>query len=271
MKRTIVKGRGAIWFDLLTKGFTVKKGLCPSVLVADGEMNGIPMRAIAVVADVKNHYPRAKNGEVGLLEGWTLGQVISEAVKEDRRKKVKRVILAIIDVPSQAYGRREEAFGIHLALSAAAGAYANARQLGHPVIGLIVGKAMSGAFLAHGYQANRLIALNDQGVMVHAMGKASAARITLRTIDALEELASTIPPMAYDIKNYHTLGLLEELIDIKNPEKPTKDEIAHVLESVQKAIKETLKSGVDLKNRLGSPNRKSTSLVYEKMREQWTQ
>jgi malonate decarboxylase gamma subunit len=40
------------------------------------------------------------------------------------------------------------------------------------VIALLVGKAMSGAFLAHGYQANRLIALRDPGVMVHAMGKA---------------------------------------------------------------------------------------------------
>lgn len=90
--------------------------------------------------------------------------MVNEAIQEDRDKPVKRAIVAIIDVPSQAYGRREEAFGIHLALAAAAGAYANARLAGHPVIGLIVGKAMSGAFLAHGYQANRLIALNDRDV-----------------------------------------------------------------------------------------------------------
>ena len=79
----------------------------------------------------------------------------------DANSEVKRPIVAIIDVPSQAYGRREEAFGIHQALAGAAGAYAKARLAGHPVIGLIVGKAMSGAFLAHGYQANRLIAIND--------------------------------------------------------------------------------------------------------------
>ncbi len=85
-------------------------------------------------------------------------------------------------------------------------AYANARLAGHPVIGLIVGKAMSGAFLAHGYQANRLIAFKNSGVMIHAMGKESAARITLRTVEALEKLAATIPPMAYDIRNYDTLG-----------------------------------------------------------------
>ena len=51
---------------------------------------------------------------------------------------------------------------------------------------LLVGKSMSGAFLAHGYQANRIIALKDSGVMVHAMGKESAARVTLRSVDELE-------------------------------------------------------------------------------------
>ena len=88
------------------------------------------------------------------------------------------------------------------------------------MIGLIVGKAMSGAFLAHGYRANRLIAFNDKGVLIHAMGKESAARITLRTVDALEKLAATIPPMAYDISNYATLGLLSNLLDISNPDAP---------------------------------------------------
>ena len=51
------------------------------------------------------------------------------------------------------------------------------------MIALLVGKAMSGAFLAHGYQANRIVALRDPGVMVHARGKESAARVTLRTVD----------------------------------------------------------------------------------------
>ncbi|WP_428847757.1 biotin-independent malonate decarboxylase subunit gamma, partial [Serratia rubidaea] len=51
-----------------------------------------------------NHYPRAARGEVGLLEGWTLAQVVSEAVEADRHQTQKRAIVAIIDVPSQAYG-----------------------------------------------------------------------------------------------------------------------------------------------------------------------
>jgi malonate decarboxylase gamma subunit len=43
--------------------------------------------------------------------------VVSETVAEDASKSVKRPIVAVIDVPSQAYGRREEAFGIHQALA----------------------------------------------------------------------------------------------------------------------------------------------------------
>jgi malonate decarboxylase gamma subunit len=75
----------------------------------------------------------------------------------------KRAFIAIVDVPSQAYGRREEALGIHQALAGAADSYARARLAGHAGDRLLVGKAMSGAFLAHGYQANRLIALRDPG------------------------------------------------------------------------------------------------------------
>jgi malonate decarboxylase gamma subunit len=88
-------------------------------------------------------------------------------------------IVAVVVVSSQAYGRREEAFGIHAALAGAAGAYAKARQAGHAVIALIVGKAMSGAFLAHGYQANRIIALNDPGVRGKAANRCSAVRQSL--------------------------------------------------------------------------------------------
>ena len=173
--------RAALWLNKLAPDAPLMSGLCPSVQVADGQIDGESVRFIAVVPDANNHYPRAAGGEVGLLEGWTLAKVVNETIAADADQPVKRPIVAVIDVPSQAYGRREEAFGIHQALAGAAGAYAKARLAGHPVIGLIVGKAMSGAFLAHGYQANRLIAFNDSGVLVHAMGKESAARITLRT------------------------------------------------------------------------------------------
>jgi malonate decarboxylase gamma subunit len=260
--------RAAVWLDKLTASAPHMAGLCASVQVADGSVEGKPARFIAVVPDEHNHYPRAAGGEVGLLEGWTLAKVVSETIAEDADKAEKRAIVAVIDVPSQAYGRREEAFGIHQALAGAAGAYANARLAGHPVVGLIVGKAMSGAFLAHGYQANRLIAFNDAGVMIHAMGKESAARITLRTVEALEKLAATIPPMAYDISNYETLGLLSALLDIANPQAPQSDDLAKVNAALATAVREA-RSDNTLKNRLNAKNRHSSALVRERMRADW--
>jgi malonate decarboxylase gamma subunit len=265
---TQTNSRGAIWLEKLAPDAQRLSGLCASVQVADGELNGESVRFIAVVPDAQNHYPRAAQGEVGLLEGWTLAKVVSETVAADANSAVKRPIVAVIDVPSQAYGRREEAFGIHQALAGAAAAYANARLAGHPVIGLIVGKAMSGAFLAHGYQANRLIAFNDKGVLIHAMGKESAARITLRTVDALEKLAATIPPMAYDISNYATLGLLSNLLDISNPDAPSENDLTQVKTTLQQAIHDARQDNT-LKNRLGADNRRSSALVRERMRASW--
>ena len=260
--------RGELWLETLAPNAKRLEELCPSVQAADGELNGETVRFIAVVPDANNHFPRAAQGEVGLLEGWTLAKVVSETVAADADKAVKRPIVAVIDVPSQAYGRREEAFGIHQALAGAAAAYANARLAGHPVIGLIVGKAMSGAFLAHGYQANRLIAFNDKGVLIHAMGKESAARITLRTVEALEKLAATIPPMAYDISNYATLGLLSDLLDISNPDAPSESDLTRVKTTLQQAISDA-RQDTTLKNRLGADNRRSSALVRERMRASW--
>ncbi|MBE3511538.1 biotin-independent malonate decarboxylase subunit gamma [Enterobacter cloacae complex sp. I2] len=260
--------RGELWLETLAPHAKRLEGLCPSVQAADGELNGETVRFVAVVPDANNHFPRAAQGEVGLLEGWTLAKVVSETVAADADKAVKRPIVAVIDVPSQAYGRREEAFGIHQALAGAAAAYANARLAGHPVIGLIVGKAMSGAFLAHGYQANRLIAFNDKGVLIHAMGKESAARITLRTVEALEKLAATIPPMAYDISNYATLGLLSDLLDISNPDAPSGNDLTLVKTTLQQAISDA-RQDTTLKNRLGADNRRSSALVRERMRASW--
>lgn len=105
--------RGELWLETLVPNAKRIEGLCPSVQAADGELNGETVRFVAVVPDANNHFPRAAKGEVGLLEGWTLAKVVSETIAADADKAVKRPIVAVIDVPSQAYGRREEGFGIH--------------------------------------------------------------------------------------------------------------------------------------------------------------
>ena len=255
--------RGLQWFNALSAGATPVEGLPASLRVADGVLGEQPVRFIAVVTDAQNRFPRARNGEVGLLEGWGLAKAVNDAIARGD----KRPLIAIVDVPSQAYGRREEALGIHQALAAAAESYARARLAGHPVIALLVGKAMSGAFLAHGYQANRLIALRAPGVMVHAMGKASAARVTLRSVEELEALAASVPPMAYDIDSYASLGLLWEILSVSQIEQPTVQDVERVGDCLVSAIKDI--ETPDLSSRLGATHRAASSHVRQLLREQW--
>ncbi|AVB12835.1 MULTISPECIES: biotin-independent malonate decarboxylase subunit gamma [Pseudomonas syringae group] len=261
--------RGLHWFNALSAGATQVDGLPASLKVADGLLGEQPVRFVAVVADTGNRFPRARQGEVGLLEGWGLAKAVDDAIEQDRDRAEKRALIAIVDVPSQAYGRREEALGIHQALAGAVDSYARARLAGHAVIGLLVGKAMSGAFLAHGYQANRLIALRDPGVMVHAMGKASAARVTLRSVEDLEKLAASIPPMAYDIDSYASLGLLWETLSVSQIEQPTADDLTQVRNVLSSAIRDVRASGVDLSSRLGASNRAASATVRQLLRAQW--
>lgn len=270
---TRVATRGLNWFNALTaeSSFKTVPDFPASLRVADGELNGYPVRMIAVVADANNQFPRAQQGEVGLLEGWSLAKAVDQVIQADQAQSQKRAILCVVDVPSQAYGRREEVLGIHQALGAAADRYITARLAGHPVISLLVGKAMSGAFLAHGYQANRLIALDDEGVMVHAMGKESAARVTLRSVEELEQLASKVAPMAYDIHNYHSLGLLAEILQVQNIVHPQAEDVQLIQQHVSAALQDILHSqDRSLSSRFHGENRQASQKVRALLREQWS-
>ncbi|MDO4681364.1 MAG: biotin-independent malonate decarboxylase subunit gamma [Lautropia sp.] len=272
MKETNPEGRARRWLSRLAGSSDVMEGFPASVLVVDGVLGDEPARYIAVEKDADNPFPRARNGEVGLLEGWSLARAVREVVSMDKGARIQRPIVAIIDTPSQAYGRREEAYGIHLSLASAVAAYAQARLEGHPVIGLIVGKAMSGAFLAHGYQANRLIALEDPEVMVHAMGKAAAARITLRTVEQLEALAQSVVPMAYDIGSFSRLGVLWQLARVSNAANPTTEDVAFIERSMLEALAEIRSDPRrDLSSRLmgGDSGRALSSRVRQRLGEMW--
>lgn len=261
--------RGAVWLQALSGQDGLRGDLPASIRVADALLGDQPARYLTLVPDAHNPFPRARQGEAGLFEGWGLAQVVDEVLQADAGAAVKRALVAIVDVPSQAYGRREEALGIHQALAAAVDSYARARQAGHPVISLLVGKAMSGGFLAHGYQANRMLALRDPGVMVHAMGKESAARITLRTVEALEALAAENPPMAYDVDSYAALGLLWKTLDVDSVLEPSETDLARVREGLQLALADIAGAPRDLSGRLASPLRAASRRVRERLREQW--
>ncbi|WP_062441617.1 biotin-independent malonate decarboxylase subunit beta [Thalassobacillus devorans] len=266
-------GRGFTWFKALTGIKEAAQREIPSVLCADQKTGDVNTRFIAVLPDSNSKYPRARNGEVGLEQGWMIAKYIHEAIEEDKNGE-KRAIVAIVDVPSQAYGYKEELLGLHQACAAAVDAYATARMAGHPVVSLIVGNAISGAFLSHGMQANRLLAFNDESVNVHVMSKQSAARITRRTIAELEEATKKVPAMAYDVQSFSRLGALHELIEGVNFDQPDQKDIDLVMNKVNEAIYDVKNSNRDIDNRLKSPEavnggRAASIKVRDKLKELW--
>ena len=272
MNEKTISMRGRIWFEALAGKQAKHVPSVPSVLVADTTLQKERVRFLAIVPDPDNRFPCARQGQVGLQEGWNLAKQVRDVIKADESSE-KRAIIAIVDVPSQAYGRREELLGIFLAAAAATDAYVSARLAGHPVISLLVGHAISGGFLTHGAQANRLLAFNDSGVMVHAMAKNAAARVTRRTVEELDKLAETVIPMSYKIEDYAKLGTLYKLIDGVNVDSPEPKQVDQVRADLLAAIAEARSGQRDLSNRLQSQgaqkNRSATLVVRQRLAAEW--
>jgi malonate decarboxylase gamma subunit len=261
--------RGARWFQALA-GDTATAA---PVWSNDAALGGETAHFFTVVPDPQNRFPRATDNVVGLEQGWRLAQAVRKAIADDAKSGTRRPIVAIVDVKSQAYGYREETLGVHLACAAAVDAYAAARDAGHPVVALIVGPAMSGAFLAHGYQANRILAIDAPGTLVHAMGKEAAARVTRRTVEALEALGETITPMSYSMASFAKLGLLDELIGGVDADAPTEAQTEQVRERLAAAIGSAREDKPGLSHRLQSDAAKQTRAasieVRRRLAEQW--
>ena len=267
--------RGRAWFQALTGTNQPMAGDPGSVLVSNAEIGKEPALFLCVVPNPDSRFPCVRDGQVGLEEAYTLATRIREVIDADRTKpkSEKRPIIAIVDVKSQAYGRREETAGIFLAAAASADAYASARMAGHPVIALVAGHAFSGGFLTHGYQANRILAFDDAGIMIHAMHKEAAARITRRSVAELERLGHEIAPMSYEVHEFAKLGLLHKLLHLDNPQTPTPADIQAVQRELVEAIQDARTGTTDLSNRWRSEaarqTRRAGVAVRAAIEEQW--
>lgn len=265
---TVVTGRGRTWLTALAS--TEPRTVIPSVLRADTDS----ALYLAIVPDPDNPFHRAHEGQDGLTESLALAETIRAVMAEDAHKADKRAIVAVVDLPSQAYGRIEEMAGLHQAIAASVDAYHAARDAGHPVVAIVVGTALSGGFLSHGLQAQQLLALDDPGVEIHAMHKPAAARITMRTVAQLDELAKTVLPLSYNVRDWAQLGFCDGLLSIDNAEQPTAADVDSVRDAVIEAIGRARGGPRDLSNRLDSPgaqrNRTASRAVRERLGAQWT-
>lgn len=267
-----VSSRGRTWFQSIASKEYIEKSKIDSVLCSDIMLKGEIATVIAVVPDENTYYQRSKQGEIGLQQGWEVARCIREVMVEDEGK-TPRPIIAVVDVPSQAYGYKEELLGIFLSCASAVDAYASARLKGHSVITFIVGNAISGAFLAHGLQGSYMISLDDESITVHAMSKKSAARITKRSISDLDKSADAVPGIAYDIHSFNCLGALNCLLKVSDHDAPSKEDIDIVLGEFKKGIRESRNRSNLLSYRLETENAKIHRLlsikVREKLKELW--
>src|SRR6201996_8330708 len=267
--------RGKAWFKVLTGGDTPNSGDPHSVLASTAAVGNESALFLCVVPDKDSRFPCVRDGQVGLEEAFTLASHVRGVIAGDRGKprEAKRPIIAIVDVKSQAYGRREETAGIFFAAATSADAYASARMAGHPVISLVAGHAFSGGFLTHGYQANRILAFDDAGITIHAMHKEAAARITRRSVAELEKLGHEIVPMSYDVRDYAKLGLLYKLLHVDDPRHPTTADIEAVRHDLIDAIEDARRGAPDLSSRLQSDAakqaRKAGIAVRAALEAQW--
>src|SRR5271156_50738 len=260
--------RGRTWLHALS-GDLVPEPIIPSVLSATTDT----VRYLAVVPDPDNRFYRAREGQVGVTESLALAQAVRDLIGADKDTQHKRAIIAVVDLPSQAYGRNEEMAGLHQAMAASTDAYHDARNAGHPIVAVVVGTALSGGFLTHGLQANQILALDDPGVEIHAMHKAAAARITLRTVDELDELAKTIVPMSYDVEAWARLGFCDGLLKVENADAPTPQDLQTVRAAIAVAVQRARSGPVDLSNRLDSDaavtTRHASRAVRDLLARQW--
>ena len=260
--------RGRTWLRALS-GDLVPEPIIPSVLSATTDT----ARYLAVVPDPANRFYRAREGQVGVTEALALAQAVRDFIEADVHAQHKRAIVAVVDLPSQAYGRYEEMAGLHQAMAVTTDAYHAARIAGHPIVAIVVGTALSGGFLTHGLQANQILALDDPNVEIHAMHKAAAARITLRTVDQLDELAKTVAPLSYRVEDWAKLGCCDALLNVENADAPTAHDVETVGAAIADAVRRARSSPVDLSNRLDSEaavtTRRASRAVRDLLARQW--
>jgi malonate decarboxylase gamma subunit len=176
-------------------------------------------------------------GIIGLEEGYKMALAVYHSILVDEGKPLaeKRAILLIVDTPGNAPGKQEEIFGMNKATGAYQMALAEARKVGHPIVALVVGRAISGGFLCHGMQADHILALSPRfNTLIHVMPITSISRITKLDIEWLQDLAKNNPVFAAGPDFFYKLGGLEELID--SIEEMRDCVIAHVAEVRAKKI-----------------------------------
>ena len=189
----------------------------PGAVVGTAKLEDQIVTVIANDAYAFNdRFPVVFGGVIGLEEAYKMATTVYRTMEADQDKPLaeKRPIVLIVDTPGNGRGKMEEIAGMNKATGSYQLALAEARKAGHPIVAMVIGRAISGAFLCHGLQADEILALStDFGTMIHVMPITSISRITKMDIERLEELSKVNPVFAPGVNFFYNLGGVKEIVN----------------------------------------------------------
>lgn len=226
MESLIGRGRDAIemivdpgsFIENIIENFVIEDTeFGPGAVIGTAILNGKPITVIANDAMAFNEkFPVVFAGVIGLEEAYKMAQAVYHTMKADEKKPLeeKRPLILIVDTPGNAPGKTEEIIGMNKATGAYQLALAEARKKGHPILAMVVGRAISGAFLCHGLQADHILSLSKKfETVIHVMPLTSIAIITKQDIEKLEKLSQSNPVFASGAEFFYRLGGVEEIVE----------------------------------------------------------
>lgn len=196
--------------------YTFDAEIGPGAVVGTAKIDGKDTTIIGIDAMAINpKFPVVYFGVIGMEEAYKMALAVYNTIEADKDKPIeeKRPILLIVDTPGNGPGKVEEIIGMNKATGGYQLALAEARKSGHAIIAMVIGRAISGAFLCHGLQADHILSLSKEfGTMIHVMPLTSISRITKLDIERLEELSTTNPVFAAGCDFFYKLGGVEEIV-----------------------------------------------------------
>lgn len=198
-------------------GYSFDPDYGPGSVIGTAKLNDKPATIIASDAMAFNdRFPVVFGGVIGLEEGYKMATAVYRTMEADKEKPLseKRALVLIVDTPGNGPGKLEEIAGVNKSTGSYQLALAEARKAGHPIVAIVIGRAISGAFLCHGLQADHILSLSkDFGTMIHVMPLTSIARITKMDIERLEELSTSNPVFVAGPDFFYKLGGVQEIVD----------------------------------------------------------
>ena len=172
-------------------GYSFDPDYGPGSVVGTAKLNGKPTTIIANDAMAFNdRFPVVFGGVIGLEEGYKMATAVYRTMEADKDKPLpeKRAIVLIVDTPGNGPGKMEEIAGMNKSTGGYQLALAEARKAGHPIVAMVIGRAISGAFLCHG--------LMNYGIKpdIVSMAKALGGGMPIGAICATAEVAKAFTP-----------------------------------------------------------------------------